>query len=90
MFSEKEKEAMRLFRAYTGGTGIIDKLYGPAKAGCRAHILSALTGARVPKSRAGWNVFRSALNDAFGVRGDCIVARDANLQEITALHGMVK
>jgi len=75
-------EAKRLFRVYTGDTGRIDALYGPAKAGCRAHILSALEGKRVPQSRAGWRVFRKAMFDLFGASGNCLAARESSLVEL--------
>ena len=75
-------EAKRLFRVYTGGTGRIDALYGPAKASCRAHILSALQGERVPQRRAGWTVFRQAMFGLFGASGDCLAARERALAEL--------
>lgn len=77
---EPNHEAKRLFLAYTGGTGRIDALYGPVKASCRAHILSALAGERVPQRKSGWTVFREKMIELFEVTGTCIAVQDSNLR----------
>lgn len=41
--------------------------WGPRHEAARAAVLEALTGAKVPKSRAGFNAFRDALYAALGV-----------------------
>lgn len=64
---ESKAEAKRLFLIYTGGKGTIDSLYGPAKATCRAHILSALEDKRVSQRKATWGVFRDAMIELFGI-----------------------
>ncbi len=63
-------EARRLFVLYTGG--YIDRLYGPANAARRAEILSAIDCRKVPKSKAAWHIFRSAVIAMYGIGRDCI------------------
>lgn len=54
-------EAVRLLGAYSAGRFEIWALAGPAKASCRAHVMSELAGHRVPQKNAGV----SALEKAF-------------------------
>ena len=76
------REAARLLGAYSGGHFTLGGLFGPVKATCRAHILSALTGEKVAKSNAGWNALRLALFDAFAVPSDCLALMEDSLSEI--------
>ncbi len=57
----QQLEALKLLRTYCGGTLFFRRLTGPAKATCRAHILSVLTGTKVPKSKAGIHALEEAL-----------------------------
>ena len=75
----RQVEARRLYLAYTGDRCRIDSLYGPVKASCRAHILTALRGVKAPQSKAGWSIFREAMYVLFGATGDCTAARDDSL-----------
>lgn len=43
--------------------------WGPRQLATRQAILTALTGAKVPKSKAGFNAFREALYAAVGMNG---------------------
>ena len=74
-------EAVRLFGVYTAGRFQLWGLAGSAKAGCRAHIMSALVGSRVPQSKSGINALRDALYPALGVVGNCEAARVSDLGE---------
>ena len=78
--AQAARRARNLFQTYTGGR--IDALYGPAQAAHRAEILSAIAGQRIPKSRAGWTVFRRAVYELFGATGECDVARERDLQRL--------
>lgn len=51
--NENVREAVRLLGAYTAGRMDIWMLAGGPRASCRAHIMSALEGQRVPQSKAG-------------------------------------
>ena len=72
-------EAAREFGRLTGGSFYIGRMFGPRMADARAAVLSALTGERVPKSRAGWNVFRDAMNVAFSVPSAHVAGMDDSL-----------
>jgi hypothetical protein len=74
-------EAKRLFVEYTRGTGRIDWLYGPSNASRRADILSALRGVKVPKSKAAWGVFESAMMELHGIASGCTAERHHNLRD---------
>jgi hypothetical protein len=80
-------EAIRLLGVYTAGRFDVWMLAGGAKASCRAHVLSVLTGARVPQSKAGVNALRAALNEAANITGDCIAHREENF--VTFCKGVV-
>jgi hypothetical protein len=82
LLDSRQLEARRLYLAYTGDRCRIDSLYGPAKASCRAHILSALRGVKVTQSKAGWSMFREAIYELFGATGDCSAAREDSLAEL--------
>lgn len=55
----------------------IDCLSGPAAAGVRQEIMSALEGRRVPKSMAGVNVLRRNLYARARIAGNCRADDDA-------------
>lgn len=76
MLTESQKEAIRLLGIYTAERFDF-QLWGPAKASCRAHILSALMGECVPQRKAGITALRSALIALSGVHGSCIADTDA-------------
>jgi hypothetical protein len=73
--------AADLFRQYTDGTGVIDRLYGPPNAARRAEIMTAATGQTVPKSKAAWGRFRETMKWLFRVdsSGKCIAAVDREI-----------
>ena len=73
------KEALRLLYIYLGGRGgYFWALAGRPKASCRAHILSALHGRRVPQSKAGVNALERDLFEAAGIQGSCPAVREEN------------
>ena len=55
-------EALRLYSAYTAGRFNAWDLAGSAKASCRAHIMSALYGRKVPQREAGVTAIREAFH----------------------------
>lgn len=75
-------EAIRLLGAYTGGRFDIWLLAGGSKASCRAHVMSVLTGQRVPQSKAGVNAIRSAFYARLGVTGEYEAQREQNFVAI--------
>lgn len=74
--TENLREAIRLYGVYTAWQFTDFHLLGSAKASCRAHIMSALAGKRVPQSKSGINAMREALWPLMGVTGDCLAARE--------------
>lgn len=83
-------EAKRLFMVYTANPGRVNSLYGPVKTSCRAHIMSALKGETVSKSKAGWNTFRDAMIELYGATGDCIAAEDNDLARKAQLYNIAE
>lgn len=67
-----------LIREFTAESFNLELLYGPQGLAARATILSAITGDYVPKSKAGWNAFRSAVYAWANVTGDCEATRQSN------------
>lgn len=69
------------------GNLFLESFWGPRHEDARAAILSALTGAKVPKSKAGFTAFREALYGAFGVEPafGTPVAREAEFARRAAL-----
>ena len=80
--SENVKEAIRLTGIYTGYTYNLWALAGNAKAGCRAHIMSALVGKRMPQSKSGVTALRSALYSTLGIDGTCIADEEEKFKVI--------
>lgn len=89
--ADKELATLILNAADTGsrmyGQGVANRLYGPDAESARQTILSALTGEKVPKSKAGHKATMQALYDRFGVMPDAIVTMqnelDRKLSEAT-------
>lgn len=73
-----EREFLRLLGVYTGGRFVPWALAGPAKASRRAHVMSALAGARVPQSRAGITAIEQALFSITQADGSCLAVREDN------------
>ena len=73
-------EALRLLGVYTAGRFDF-QLWGQSKASCRAHIMSALKGCRVPQSAAGINALRSDLLALSGIVGTCIADTEDKFSE---------
>lgn len=69
-------EALKLLRTYTAGRFDVWALAGNSKASCRAHIMSTLTGVKVPQSKAGVNAIRDAFHAIAKPEGNCIYARE--------------
>ena len=77
--TSNEKEFVRLIGVYTARRFCTWQLAGQSKASCRADIMSALHGARVPQSKAGVTVIESAVHSLFDTQGRCIAARESDL-----------
>lgn len=73
-------EAIRILGIYTAGRYDIWSLSGPAKASCRAHVLSTLLDRTVPKSKAGVNAIRDAFWTACSITGECPAHREENFR----------
>lgn len=88
---DNELEAIRLVGVYTARSFRIDCLIGPAKSGCRAHIMSMLLNVKVPQSKSGYNALRDGLNRLSGVTGGCIASQEEELihwcKSIETQHG---
>ena len=81
---ENVRKALNLLRVYTADTYDIWALSGSSKASCRAHIMSALEGTRVPQSKAGVNALRSAFEGALGAHG--LTPRDRELSLLSLIR----
>lgn len=75
--------ALNLFSSYTAGHFDPWMLAGPAKASCRAHIMSVFNGQRTPQSKSGVTVIRDAFHTlAFNEcipdfkAAECVAVRD--------------
>jgi hypothetical protein len=74
-------EAIRLLGVYTAGRFDIWALAGSSRASCRAHVMSALKGHKVPQSQSGVTALREEFCNqarAHGavIDGDCIAVRE--------------
>lgn len=87
MLNPNQTAALRLLGVYTAGRFDFWILAGPAKASCRAHIMSALAGYRVPQSRAGVTALRLAFH-AFAQppQGGCNAERDDSFEAWARAH----
>ena len=70
--------ALEVLSAYTAGRLDIWALAGNARASCRAHVLSVLTGRKVPQSQSGITAIRSAFYTRLGIEGNCEATREDN------------
>jgi hypothetical protein len=75
-------EALKLMGVYTGGRFGAWALAGGAKASCRADIMSALAGKRIPQSKSGVNALNDALYAAVGVKGGCPAECERRLRRV--------
>lgn len=80
-------EAIRILGIYTAGRFDIWALSGPAKASCRAHVLSTLLNKSVPKSKAGVNAIRDAFYSACKIEGECPAHRESNFAKFCEEYG---
>jgi hypothetical protein len=64
---ENRDRVVAALRMLNGGYFLDSFFWGPRHEEARVAILSALTGAKVSRSRAGFNAFRAALYAALGV-----------------------
>lgn len=77
-------EAVRLLGVYTAGRFDIWMLAGNHKGTCRAHVMSALMGRKMPQSKSGVTMLRTAFYERVealtGARpaGDHIAARETS------------
>lgn len=60
-------EACRLLHVYTGGRCDVWALAGPAKASCRAHVMSALMGKKMPQAKSGVTAILGEINRRAGL-----------------------
>lgn len=75
------REAIKLLGTYTAGSFDVWALAGPAKASCRAHVMSALMGQKMPQSKSGVNAIIAAFYSRCSITGDHIAGRDKNFRE---------
>lgn len=71
-----QREFLRLLGVYTGGRFDPWNLAGPAKASCRAHIMSALAMSKVPQARAGVTVIWESLKLITQPQGSCLAMQE--------------
>jgi hypothetical protein len=81
MLTPNQNEALRLLGAYTAGRYDFWLLSGNTKAGCRAHIMSALAGKRMPQAKSGVNAMTAAFYDFAKPVGDCPAIREDNFRD---------
>lgn len=77
------KDAIKLLGVYTAGSFDVWMLAGSSKATCRAHVMSALYGRKVPQREAGVTAMREAFHalafnhDAPNFKAaECLAARE--------------
>ena len=75
------KEALRLLGIYTAGRFDIWALAGDSKASCRAHVMSALVGKKMPKSKSGVTAITAEFYQRGGIVGSCIAHREDNFRQ---------
>ena len=61
---------------YTAGSMHIWAMAGGSKASCRAHVMGALLGRKVPQAKAGVNAIREEFYFRMGIVGDCEAVRE--------------
>lgn len=74
------KSAIYLLNIYTGGSFDVWSLAGSSKASCRAHVMSALHGKKMPQSKSGVNALQAELFCRVDARGDYERAREKDCQ----------
>lgn len=79
--TNNELKALKLFSIYTAGRFVAYELAAQQKASCRAHIMSALAGKKVPQSQSGVTVLRQTFITLSGVTGNCMAAQESNFVE---------
>lgn len=67
----KQRDALEMMKAATRGSFDAFDLMGPAMATRRQEIMSALSGAKLPKAQCGVNALRDRLYQQFQIAGDC-------------------
>ena len=70
--TKNQLEALRLLRVYQGDSRDFWALSGPAKGSCRAHIMSALAGERVPQRLSGVGLLQKTFLSMAGVAPECM------------------
>ena len=75
------QQAIRTLGAYTAGRFDIWLLAGPAKASCRAHVMSDLLGVRTPQSKSGVFAIRAEFYRQAGIAGGCEAQREESFRE---------
>lgn len=75
-------KAIRLCAAFTSNSFDLWSLTGNhgGNGANRAILLSAITGKRLPQSKAGFNALRAAFYDALGILGGCEAEREENFR----------
>lgn len=79
--SPNQLEALRLLGAYTAGRFDIWMLAGSSKASCRAHIMTALEGKKMPQSKSGVNAITAAFYAFAMPEGSCPAIREDNFRD---------
>lgn len=69
-------EAIHLLGVYTANRFDLWMLAGSSKASCRAHLMSALQGTRVPQSKSGITAIRNAFYSLLNIAGECEAHRE--------------
>lgn len=77
---DNTREAVRLLGVYTAGRYDFWILAGPSKASCRAHVMSALLGRKVPQSQSGVTMLRAAFHALAQPAGGCMAQRDESFE----------
>jgi hypothetical protein len=73
-------EATKLLGTYTAGRFDIWALAGSSRASCRAHVMSALMGRRIPQSKSGIYALREEFERRAGACGECNAERETNFR----------
>ncbi len=76
MTTDSVKEAIRLLGVYTAGRFDVWALMGPAKASCRAHVMSVLCEHKMPQAKSGVTAIRAKFYAALGIAGNCEAIRE--------------
>lgn len=74
--SDSTRAAVKLLGAYTAGQFTLWSLAGPRRASCRAHVMGALHGKKMPQSQSGVTAIRAEFYARLPVSGDCEALRE--------------